>query len=101
MSSFIVEKEIEKLLEIYSHNYNVSKRKANEELMHYCTFLIEVFCYKDIVYIFKQVLLRHQLEVSFDYVDAARNLNVGRSTLAEMRRWDKGNMSKFMPKGGF
>lgn len=94
------EKHIDDLLARYSDIFPKSKRQANDCLSDSCMAMIEDRPFRDIVYIYKQVLLRYQLEVSFDYVDAANNLKVGRSTLAEMRRTDKGNMLKHMPYGG-
>lgn len=101
MPTIPIEKAITELLEQYSKVFCRSKRDANKYLSDACMAYLGIHSFKDIMYIYKQVLMRYQLEVSFNYMDAAYNLKMKRSTLAEIRRLDKGNMSVHMPKMGF
>lgn len=107
MPTIPVEKEIRTLLKEYSTMYCKSIYDANKFLSDRCAGYFNnypfksPFTYKEAVYIFKQVLIRYQLSASFDYVETAKNLNLGRSTLYEIRNADKGNLSIHMPYGGF
>lgn len=95
------EREITWLLKQYSDIYQGSVYAANKVLSDCCMEMIDKYPFKDILYIYKQVIIRYQLEVSTDFVQAAKQLKIKRSTLAQMRSCDKGMMHKFMPFGGF
>ena len=101
MPTLPIEREITWLLKQYSDIYKGSVYAANKVLADCCMEFIDKYPFKDILYIYKQVLIRYQLEVSIDYVQAAKNLKIKRSTLAQMRSCDKGKMNDHMPFGGF
>lgn len=95
----MVEKTISEFIDKYSDNYASNVDIANQKLIEDCEGLMYSFSYSELVYIFKQVLLRYYCMSSQSYVQAASRLKINRTTLAELRRRDNGEMYLYRPYG--
>lgn len=93
-----VEEMILELLNRFSDAHSLEE--ALTELLDEYLNLIDIFSYSEIMYIFKQVLLRYYCQSSFNYMEAARRLGINRTTLAEIRRNDPGRLNQYPPIGG-
>lgn len=90
----------EKLIELLLKKYALIASKdidaANIFLDDFLFEKMESTPFDTLVYVYKQVLLRHFISISYNYDNAANLLSMNRSTLAEMRRHD-GNLNEFKP----